>query len=161
MMKEIFLALGSNLDDRKLQLQYALQSLQKNGINILKVSSLYETEPFGRILQPNFYNAVVHALTDFDPLSLLQLTQKIEIQIGRIKNIPWGPRLIDIDILFYANEFIALPGLNIPHSGIPERKFVLIPFTEIAPDFVHPFFQKTVRELLNECQDQSIVQKLV
>lgn len=122
-----------------LQLNLAIEKIQqKPHIELLKKSSFYRTEPFGYKDQPDFINAVIEIQTKLSSIELLNFLQKIENQMGRVRNIKWGERLIDLDILLYAEEIIHLPHLQIPHPGITERLFVLIPLQEIAPDLVLP-----------------------
>ena len=143
----VYLGLGSNLGQREENLQQALQLLRQK-ITIIKVSSFYDTEPVGYAKQANFVNAVCQTITSYNPEELFKFIKKIEFDMGRIANFPGGPRIIDIDILFYGSEIINSPQLTIPHPRIAERAFVLIPLTEIAPGLVHPVSHKTVQELV-------------
>lgn len=154
---KVFFGLGSNVGEKERNLIKACKELEKCGVRILKVSSLYETEPFGLKKQDWFLNCVVTGETDLSAEELLKECKKIEYKLGRVPAVYWGPRTMDIDILFYGNEIIDLPYLNVPHPGIPLRKFVLKPLAEIAPDFVHPVLKKTVQELLGQCSDDNNV----
>ena len=150
----VFLGLGSNIGNRQGNIDEALRLC---GLKILHRSSLYETEPVGYLNQPWFLNCVVEVETNLQPHELLRLCQSVEKVLLREREIPKGPRTIDLDILFYGNVIHQDPDLKIPHPAIPERKFVLEPLNEIAPDFIHPVLQKTVSQLLAECLDDSAV----
>jgi 2-amino-4-hydroxy-6-hydroxymethyldihydropteridine diphosphokinase len=142
-----FLSLGSNLGDRAALLNEALNRMETAGIHVLRRSSIHETEPQDYLNQPRFLNMAVEVETDLTPQDLLSAIQKIETEMGRRRTIPKGPRIIDIDILFYANQVIAMPHLEIPHPRLTARLFVLDPLSEIAPDLRHPMTGKSVREL--------------
>ena len=145
-MNTAFLSLGSNLGDRAALLNTSLNRLETEGVRVARRSSIHETEPQDYLNQPKFLNIAVQVETDLTALELLAAIQKIETEMGRQRTIPKGPRTIDIDILFYANEIIATPDLEIPHPRLTERLFVLDPLSEIAPDLRHPITGKTVRE---------------
>lgn len=157
MTEGIFIALGSNLGDRLKNLQRAAELLQ---VEILKNSSLYETEPVGYLQQPWFLNSVIRVHTELSPVDLLRRCQEVEKKLGRKRDIPKGPRTLDLDILFFNQVILNMPDLILPHPAILERRFVLEPLNEIAPNFIHPVLHKTVSELLRDCPDQSIVKKL-
>ena len=146
-MNIAFLSLGSNLGDREALLNEALNRLETEGVHVVRRSSIHETEPQDYLDQPLFLNMAIEVETDLTPRELLAAIQKIETEMGRQRTIPKGPRTIDIDILFYANQTISPPGLEIPHPRLTERLFVLDPLSEIAPDLRHPVTGKTVREL--------------
>ncbi len=146
-MNTAFLSLGSNLGDRAALLNEALNHLKTQGVRVIRRSSIHETEPQDYLDQPRFLNMTVEVETELTPQELLAAIQKIETEMGRQRTIPKGPRTIDIDILFYANQIISIAGLEIPHPRLTERHFVLDPLSEIAPDFRHPATGKTVREL--------------
>ena len=150
-----FLGLGSNLGDRQQNLEAAC-----NAFRILKRSSIYETEPVGLLEQPWFLNMVIEIETGGTPQQLLYYCQSVENKLGRRREIPKGPRTIDIDILFYDTWIVEERDLIIPHPEIPNRKFVLEPLNEIEPHFEHPVFKRTISELLALCQDQSRVLKI-
>jgi len=149
---DVFLALGSNLGDRLRNLESALDALRA-GLRITAVSGVYETEPVGFADQSPFLNLVCRASTGLSPEELHDFTLSTEKLLGRQATFRNGPRAIDIDILFYGSRCMHSERLTIPHPGIPERAFVLIPLAEIAPDFPHPGLHKTVRELLAEATD--------
>jgi len=134
-----YLGLGSNIGDRRANLAEALQHLgQLPAIEIVKTSSIYETAPVGPQDQPDFFNQVVQAEVTCSPRQLLELLQKIEQDMGRVRRRRWGERIIDIDILLYGDETMDEPDLQIPHPQMLARQFVLVPLAEIAPDLVLP-----------------------
>ncbi|OGO41496.1 MAG: 2-amino-4-hydroxy-6-hydroxymethyldihydropteridine diphosphokinase [Chloroflexi bacterium RBG_16_57_9] len=147
----VYLGLGSNLGDRAGHLKKALQCLERQ-VHLTAVSSIYETEPWGLKDQPYFLNLVAVGDTDLSPVDLLAFVKSIEQEMGRRPTIRYGPRLIDIDILFYDDQVIHLPGLQIPHPRLPERAFVLEPLAEVSPDLVHPVLGLSITELLARIQ---------
>ena len=146
-MNNIFLALGSNIENRKQHIETAILLLRENVLDIT-VAPLYETKPRYFEDQHNFLNTVLSGNTDLDPLELLHFTQAVQKEVGRVERFRNGPREIDIDILFYDNMVYKDDALEIPHPRLQERDFVLQPFSDIDPDFCHPVLQKTIRELL-------------
>lgn len=153
----VFLSLGSNMDDRRANLRHAAALINKEIGKIAKSSSLYETEPWGNNDQPAFLNQVVMANTTLDPRGLLEAITRIEREMGRQRKEKWGPRIIDVDILFYGKRVIRDKGLEVPHPELANRAFVLVPMMEIAPDFEHPILKKPMDELYMECTDESSV----
>jgi 2-amino-4-hydroxy-6-hydroxymethyldihydropteridine diphosphokinase len=152
-MSAVFLGLGSNLGDRKTNLAKAVASLSQK-MRLLKQSSLYETAAWGYTEQADFLNQVVQFETELKPLPLLNFLKKTEVEIGRVESFRYGPRLIDLDILFYDDLVRNTKKLQIPHLRIPERAFVLVPLNEIAPNLIHPLLRKTVAEMLADVPDK-------
>jgi len=160
MYDSIFLSLGTNEGDRAANLEKARTSISALG-NIISLSSTYETEAWGKNDQPAFYNQVMEISTKLDPASLLSAILAIEIKLGRIREERWGPRIIDIDVLFYGAVIMDIKDLTLPHPGIPGRRFILLPMNEIASQFVHPALRKNISTLLSECVDNLKVEKVV
>ncbi len=161
MSEPLYLSLGTNLGDRDANLAGAISALGVvDGISRITTSSVYESDPLENPDQPKFLNTIVAAQSVLKPFDLLDETQRIETMLGRprhhIKNYP---RTIDIDIICYGSVFISTERLSIPHPKIAERKFVLVPFAEIAPDFIVPGYNKSVKYLLIHCPDTSRVRK--
>ena len=139
LLNRAFLGLGSNLGDRRENLLRALRLLRDSGqAKIVRVSSIYETDPVGHTDQPRFYNLVAEAQTSLDPYQLLALIRRIETDMGRRRRIRFGPRLIDIDILLCGEETVASRDLQVPHPRMLERAFVILPLAEVAPDLGLP-----------------------
>jgi len=160
MMELAFLGLGSNLGNRLVSLRSAVDRIAGlNNTRIANVSSVYETEPYGVKDQPDFLNAVIGIETDLSVEELQRHLKSIEQEAGRIRRAKWGPREIDIDILFFGSRRIEGGILTVPHPGVAERRFVLEPLAEVSPDFIHPVTQMTVSELLHHCPDRSEVRK--
>ncbi len=159
MNRGIFLSLGSNLSDRKANLLNARVVLERLG-RIISLSPTYQTDAWGKTDQPAFYNQVIEMSSDLDPNQFLSETLAIEHELGRVREEKWGPRVIDIDILFYGNRIVNDQNLIVPHPGIASRKFVLVPLADIAPEFVHPTLKKTIVTLLQECHDELKVERV-
>jgi len=144
----VYLALGSNMGSRLSNLKTAISNLTPQ-MNVKKKSEVYETPPWGFANQPAFLNQVVKVETYLQPDALLAHLKRLETVLGRVPNFQNGPRLIDMDILFFDDKVLDTPPLVIPHPRLHERAFVLVPLADLAPDFVHPIFNKTVSELLD------------
>ncbi len=146
---EVYLSLGSNRGDRRRNIEGALLRLEDHpGVELIRVSGLYDTEPMYLEDQPRFLNAVAELRVELDPRRLLELCRGIEAALGREKTVRYGPRAIDLDILSYGRETIDEPDLKIPHPRLAERRFVLVPLRELNPEWRHPVSGKTVGELL-------------
>ena len=148
--KNIFLGLGSNLGDREVHLQRAIALLEEDEcVQIKRKSTVIETEPIGHTEQGAFLNQVIQIETSYDPYSLLQKCLKIEQSSGRIREEKWGPRTLDIDILFFGETVLQSDGLKIPHPEASNRAFVLLPLAEIAPTFQHPVSGQQIEAMLH------------
>ncbi len=155
-MKTVYLALGSNLGDRRANLASALERLATADLRIVRVSSIYETAPRDVLDQPWFLNQVVEVETSLFPRQLLARTQKIERALGRKRAQPKGPRVIDLDILLFGDAIINTPDLEVPHPRMLDRRFVLEPLAELAPDLRHPATGRSLRESLAGVTDQAV-----
>src|ERR1700676_3684210 len=155
----IYLSLGSNLGDRAANLERAIATLPKAGVHVLRRSSLYEPEPVDFLAQPWCLNCVVEAETSLMPRQLLHALQAIERKFGRKKRIARGPRVIDLDILFYGASVIRTQEIEIPHPPMHKRRFVLAPLAELAPGLRHPVLGATIAELIAATQDKSSVRQ--
>lgn len=153
-MNDIYLLTGGNVGDRLQYLQKAYGLIKSKVDGVVKKSSIYETAPWGFTKQQPFLNQALCITTTLKPAELLHQLLCIELQLGRQRLEKMGPRVIDIDILFYGNEIISTLDLVVPHPRITERRFVLTPLNEIAPDFIHPVFNTTIHELLQVCADK-------
>ncbi len=156
--QKAYISAGSNIGDRKANLEFALKSME-TGTAVRKVSSYFETEPVGYLNQPWFLNIAVEVETDLAPLELLNLCKKIEDSGGRIRSFPNAPRTLDLDFLLCGDLVINDPELTIPHPRMAERRFVLEPLAQIAPDVMHPVLKQSIRLLLDKCSDKSKVLK--
>ena len=153
-MHTTYIGFGSNIGNRQSFIKQALHYLSDtNGINIKKISSLYETEPVGNVKQDKFLNGAVALETHHSPQTLLNILQMIEFNVGRQHRIHWGPREIDLDLLIYGDLCLQTPELVIPHPEMHHRRFVLDPLAEIASNLIHPVLNKSIQSLLNHLDE--------
>ena len=149
-MEKILLLMGTNLGDLETNLMTALEELVNNGIKIVKKSRIYRTKPWGRVNQPDFLNMGLEIVCDHEPLELIRVLKQIEVKMGRKPGgIRWGPRIIDIDIVFYGTQIVKTRDLTIPHASFFERAFAIKVLAEIAPDFVPPCSDKKLKDYLS------------
>ncbi|MBS1919062.1 MAG: 2-amino-4-hydroxy-6-hydroxymethyldihydropteridine diphosphokinase [Bacteroidetes bacterium] len=158
-MNSAYLLSGTNLGDRLENIKTAAQLISEHCGTITTHSSVYETAAWGKTDQPSFLNQALKLSTTLNAKQLIRRLLKIEQQMGRIRHEKYGPRKIDIDILFFNDEIYNLPFLKIPHPELQNRRFVLVPLSEIVPAFIHPILKKTVIELLKDCPDELMVKK--
>ena len=158
-MNNVYLMIGGNIGDRLVNLENARKSIEQRCGGIQKQSSIFETEAWGYKDQPAFYNQALCIETELSPQDLMATLLSIERAMGRERLMPLGPRIIDLDIIYYNQTIIETPTLIVPHPRLSERNFVLAPLMEIAPDFVHPILKKTNAVLYNESIDDSVVHK--
>ena len=158
----VFLMLGSNLGDRMENVQLAEKMISEGIGEVKKSSAFYETEPWGIINQPSFYNKLLLVETIYCALEVLKLSMKIEQLMGRHRTEEnrWKERIMDIDIIYFDEQIIQLPELYLPHPRLHLRNFVLLPLMELAPNLIHPVLKKTTIEMLNECADSLKAQKV-
>jgi 2-amino-4-hydroxy-6-hydroxymethyldihydropteridine diphosphokinase len=153
-----FLGIGSNTGDRALHLKNAVRLLRELPASAVeKVSSIYETAPWGNLDQGDYLNQIVELRTDLEPEQLLESCQSIELRLGRERKVKWGSRTIDIDILLYDSREVNRTDLQIPHPRLPDRRFVLVPLAEIAPELSVPRSRLTVLRMLETCEDAGCV----
>lgn len=148
-MPTAYIGIGSNLGNRAENCVNAITLLIADGVRVTSISSMIETEPWGIKEQPKFINMAIQIQTPLAPDDLLKLLKDIEVRSGRVPGPVWGPRIVDLDILFYEDLVMKTPELEIPHPGAGSRDFVLKPLAEIAPELIHPVLKKSVRELLH------------
>lgn len=153
----VFLSLGSNLGDRKINIENAKEFICDQIGDINESSSIYESEAWGLKDQKDFLNSIVMVSTELDPLSVLEECLIIESVMGRERIVKWGPRNIDIDIIYYNNQIINNIDLVVPHPRMHDRRFVLIPLMELASQLKHPIFGTSTQQLLKNCNDSSKV----
>jgi 2-amino-4-hydroxy-6-hydroxymethyldihydropteridine diphosphokinase len=149
-MPRAFVALGSNLGDRERNITEAIERMGRRGIKVIKMSSVVETEPYGYKEQDKFLNAACLVGTELSPVELLDVLLEVEKEMGRERKIRWGPRNIDLDLIFYEDRIIIEEHLIVPHPDAHNRAFVMGPIAEIDPDFVHPVLKKKVGEIYEE-----------
>lgn len=155
-MKIVYLGLGSNVGDRRIQLRHALEKLQSSDLRLRRASSLYETEPMGLLEQPWFLNQVAEFETELFPLQLLGRIHRIENTLGRKRLVVNGPRTIDIDILLFGKNIVNSPELIVPHPRYRERRFVLEPLAELNPTLKDPETGQPVSAMLDAVRAQSV-----
>ena len=158
-MQGIYILLGTNLGDREENLAQAKHLAVREGVRLLAESAIYETAAWGIEDQPGFLNQVIKVETSLSPEALLETLLSIEAEMGRVRKVKWGERLIDLDILYYHDEVIDSEDLSVPHPGIPDRRFTLVPLVELAADEVHPTLNKTQSQLLEICPDELEVKR--
>lgn len=160
-MNDAFLLIGGNVGDRANYLKTAISLIRIHCGNVSKASSIYETEAWGNTNQPSFLNQALEVNTEMDAERLMTTLLEIEQMMGRKRGEKYGPREIDIDILLFNDETYDLPSLKIPHPELHNRRFALVPLAEIAANAVHPVFQKTIIQLMNECTDPLDLTKFI
>ena len=163
MINTVFLSLGSNLGDKTENIKKAIAEINSQIGAICNTAKFYETEPWGFENDSWFLNTAVKLKTEFSAKQTLKKCLSIENQLGRYRNNiskGYSSRIIDIDILFFNNELINLPDLIIPHPYIKDRKFVLYPLMDITTSYIHPVLKKSIRELVNECTDKTIIKEI-
>ncbi|MDO6354009.1 2-amino-4-hydroxy-6-hydroxymethyldihydropteridine diphosphokinase [Caloramator sp. CAR-1] len=149
-MNIAYIAFGTNVGNREENINVALKMMEDRGLKIIKTSKIYVTEPYGYKDQPEFLNGAVVVETSLSCRELLNVLLNIEKDMGRVRHFKWGPRNIDLDIIFYNDEVIDEPDLKVPHPDMQNRDFVLKPLCDLNPNFVHPVFKKAVKTLLEE-----------
>ena len=152
---KVFLGLSTNIGSKEENLETALSEIEEFA-KVEKISSFYKTPPYGYKDQDDFLNMAAEISTELKAIELIVKLQEVEHKMGRVREIKNGPRVIDIDILLYDDRIINLPDLRIPHPGIPERSFVLLPLNEIAHDLMHPFLGKTILELAEQLKGKNL-----
>jgi 2-amino-4-hydroxy-6-hydroxymethyldihydropteridine diphosphokinase len=160
-MNRAFILLGTNLGDKMANLKKAIVLIKSELCTIVLYSGIYKTAAWGNTNQDNFYNQVIEVNTELSANDLLQKLLQIETQMGRVRNEKWEARIIDLDILYFNHEIIDTENLKIPHPYLHVRRFTLAPLVQIAPAFLHPVFNKTNAELLQNCSDNSEVKLVV
>lgn len=157
----VYIGIGSNIGNRLHCVETAIKKIDAEpGCEVEKISSLYETKPFGNAGQENFINLVILVKTFFEPVAVFNCLKQIESEMGRRNSTRWGPREIDLDILFYDDLIYNDPHLTIPHKGIAERDFVLVPMCEIAPEFNHPAINKKIYDICKAELEKNIICKI-
>ena len=159
-MIDVYLLLGSNLGNRQGYLRQAINLIEAEVAPVSVASSLYETQSWGKTDEPDYLNQVICIKTNLSADIVLEKILNIEHMMGRKREVKWGSRIIDIDILFYGNDIISEPNLVVPHPQLHNRMFTLAPLAEIAPDFIHPLLGKHIFELKTELKSNLHVKKL-
>lgn len=157
---KVILLLGSNLGERETHLLKAVQLIEREVGEIITLSSVYETEAWGKTNQPAFLNVCLVLKTTLTPLAVLQKNLATERQLGRVRQEKWGARIIDIDILFYDDAMVQTDVLTIPHEGFEKRMFAIVPLMEIAPEFIHPVTKRPIEEIYRQCADPLKVKRV-
>jgi 2-amino-4-hydroxy-6-hydroxymethyldihydropteridine diphosphokinase len=155
-LKTVYLSLGSNIGDREAMLHSAIEALPAAGVEVIRQSSLYETEPQDLHDQRWFLNMIAECRTELFPMQLLGRIKKIEAQLGRKRIVPKGPRTLDLDIILYGSAIVNTPSLEIPHPRFRQRRFVLEPLAELAPDLRDPVTRRTIADLLKSNLGQKV-----
>lgn len=159
-METAYILLGTNLGDRIQNLEQARHEISRTIGAVVTRSAIYKTAPWGNTAQPDFYNQIITLRSSLSPYHALDQLHLIEENMGRNRHEKWGPRIIDIDILFWGDVIVSDDNLTLPHPRITERKFVLIPLLELKADLIHPLSGLTVRQHLKLCTDTLSVEKL-
>jgi 2-amino-4-hydroxy-6-hydroxymethyldihydropteridine diphosphokinase len=160
MPNKVYLLTGSNVGDSSALLKEAKLAIQKKVGEIEAASHLYKTAPWGNTNQQDFLNQVLAVNTILSATDVLKIILNIELQMGRTREKKWAPRTIDIDILFFNNDFIQEDNLIVPHPLLHQRRFTLVPLAEIAPNYSHPLLHQSIFNILQHCNDDSVVEKL-
>lgn len=150
-----YIAFGSNIGDRRANILAAMDKMRERGMDFLEISTMYETEAYGVTDQPKFINCVALIRTELSPIILMETLLEVEESLGRVRERKWGPRTVDLDIIFYDHKIVSFANLTIPHPDMQNRTFVLEPLSELAPHYVHPMLHKTVTELLDELKEEA------
>jgi 2-amino-4-hydroxy-6-hydroxymethyldihydropteridine diphosphokinase len=146
-MNKVYIAFGSNIGDRGKTIDAALEIVEQRGMKLIRKSNIYETEPYGYTDQPPFINGAIEVETSLSCREVLKTLLSIESELGRVREFRWGPRNIDLDIIFFNDEVYNEDDLKVPHPDMQNRDFVLRPLNDIAPDFVHPVLRKKIRDI--------------
>lgn len=149
-MNRVYIAFGSNIGDRYAAIEDAFRLVEKNNMKIIKRSGVYETEPYGYKDQPPFINGAFLAETELNCHEVLERLLNIEAELGRVRLIRWGPRIIDLDIIFFNDEIYNEDDLKVPHPDMHNRAFVLKPLMDICPDYAHPILKKSVAQMFDD-----------
>ena len=158
MFSNVFISLGGNLGNTLEIFKSSYLEIEKKIGRITVFSKIYRTAAWGKTDQADFLNQVIQVATDLNPEKIMSKLLEIELFFGRRREVIWGPRMLDLDILFIGNQMVSSENVNIPHPQIAHRRFVLIPMVEIAPHFLHPVLQQTMLELLEQTTDLQKVQ---
>jgi 2-amino-4-hydroxy-6-hydroxymethyldihydropteridine diphosphokinase len=153
-MNTAYIAFGSNIGESFLTIDKALKLMEERGMKITRKSEIYETKPYGYTEQPNFINGAVEIVTNLSCSEVLHILLDIETELGRVREFRWGPRVIDLDIIFFNHEIHNEPDLIVPHPDLQNRDFVLKPLSDLCPDYIHPKLHKSVREMLQDLEAQ-------